>query len=154
MHGELALQVRAQREPADAVASNGYVMKTFPAATLASKHVAFEISNLLVSRRQIAKLISALPGVTRVVLGAHFGSSSDLRLTFDYYGEEYIVWEPYGDSSRYWIGPRTLTDSSRDCSELEAAFQRFEPSLLVRGIHALLGSISRSRRARDKKGSA
>ncbi len=77
------------------------------------------------------------------MLGAHFGSSSDLRLTFNYYGEEYIVWEPYGDSSRYWIGPKTLTDSSRDCSDLEEAFQTFEPSLLVRGIQMLLGSIKK-----------
>jgi hypothetical protein len=114
-------------------------MKTFPAASLASRQIAFEISNVFVTRRQIAKLISGIPGVTRVVVGAHFGSSSDLRLTFDYYGEEYIVWEPYGDSSRYWIGPRSLTDASRDCAELEHAFQRFEPSLFVRGIHALLG---------------
>jgi hypothetical protein len=143
MRGEQVPQVRALREPADAVVSNGDAMKTYPTASLASKHIAFEIQNLLVSRRQIAKILSAVPGVTSVMLGAHFGSSSDLRLTFNYYGEEYIVWEPYGDSSRYWIGPKTLTDSSRDCSDLEEAFQTFEPSLLVRGIQMLLGSIKK-----------
>lgn len=141
--------MRALRELADVVVSNWDTMRTYPAASLESKHIAFEIQNLLVSRRQIAKIISAVPGVTRVVLGAHFGSSSDLRLTFNYCGEEYIVWEPYGDSSRYWIGPRTLTDASRDCSDLEKAFQTFEPSLLVRGIHMLVSSINRNWRSSD-----
>jgi hypothetical protein len=32
-------------------------------------------------------------------------SQNDVRLRFSYLGDDYEVYEPFGDNSRYWIGP-------------------------------------------------
>lgn len=45
---------------------------------------------------------------------------------FQYRGRESVVWEPCGDSSRYWIDQQEGSRSV-DLSELEGVFRRCEP---------------------------
>jgi hypothetical protein len=35
------------------------------------------------------------------------------------------VWEPYADSSRYWIGPNTSDKEAIDISTIEMAFRDY-----------------------------
>lgn len=50
-------------------------------------------------------------------------------MRFKYLNQEFVVWEPYGDSSRYWIGPDEPADGTLDICNLERAFRRFRSPL-------------------------
>ena len=44
-----------------------------------------------------------------------------------------MVWEPWRDNSRYWIGPqRETADDVPDTTHLEMAFRRHQPPALRR----------------------
>lgn len=113
-------------------------MKTFPvAAETDERVVAFEIDSVYVSRRTIAKLLKQIEGVADIRLGGRFGSSNDIRVEFKYLDRDYIVWEPFGDNSRYWVGPRDLRERVTHIDELQAAFGRYKPPF----HRALLGDL-------------
>jgi hypothetical protein len=106
-------------------------MKTY--ATFLSNDgtlIAFEIDNVYVSRRGITKLLRSSGQVTDVKLQGHFGSSNDIRVSFTYFGERFIVWEPYGDSSKYWIGPEEPDRLLADVTHLKKLFDFYRPSFL------------------------
>lgn len=98
---------------------------------------AFEIENAYVSRRTVARLLGGLDGVTDVGLGGRFGSSNDVRVEFKYRNHDYIVLEPFGDNSRYWIGPKNDAESAGDIGEVENIFKRYQPPF----HRALMGDI-------------
>jgi len=67
---------------------------------------AFEVSNFGITRRGVCRLVQAIPGVVLVrepKLFSWFREDSFCEFTVD--GETYEAEEPFGDSSRYWIGP-------------------------------------------------
>lgn len=90
---------------------------------------ALEVDNAYVSPRTIAKELSAVDGVQELRLRALFGESPDVHLRFSFHGKEFIVWEPYGDSSRYWIGPNDV-GSHTSIESIFQALQRHRPSFL------------------------
>ena len=98
---------------------------------------AFEIENAYVSRRTVARLLGKLEGVTNVGFGGRFGSSNDVRVEFKYRNHDYIVLEPFGDNSRYWVGPKNSTESAGDIGDLENVFKQYQPPL----HRMLLGDI-------------
>lgn len=98
---------------------------------------AFEIDNIYISLSTIACLIKRVAGVSNVQARKLFRSDQrDVHVTFNYNGKKFIVWEPYGDSSRYWIGPDD-TDTSIEIVEIENVFKQHKPRILRR----LLGDI-------------
>jgi hypothetical protein len=112
-------------------------MRTFPAARKQAHPLAFEIENVYASPRAIARVLTGVDGVSDVNLGGRFGSSNDIRVQFKYRDRDYVVWEPYGDNSRYWIGPKNLDDASVDIAQLEDAFKRYRPPF----YRAFLGDL-------------
>ncbi len=40
-----------------------------------------------------------------------------------------IVLEPYGDNSRYWIGPKEPAENALDVGDIENAFKAYRPPL-------------------------
>lgn len=113
-------------------------MEIFPVASETGDHaVAFEIENAYVSSRTIMRLLKQEKGVTDVHLGGHFGSSNDIRIEFKYFGRDYIVWEPFGDNSRYWVGPKNTEEGVVDAGGLESVFERYKPPF----HRALLGDL-------------
>ena len=128
-------------------------METYRTSSEGKPRICFEIENLLISRREIAKLLKKVPGVTEIRVGGHFGSSNDVRISFKYFGDEYVVWEPFGDNSRYWIGPRTLSEDSKECGDIEAVFQGYRPAWLRAMLNELL-SLKPLRRIWSSRGSS
>ncbi len=51
---------------------------------------------------------------------------SDVRLTFVFRGVPWIVWEAWGDSSRYWIGPRDVENHIIDVAPIHDAFAKYK----------------------------
>ena len=98
---------------------------------------AFEIENAYVSPGTIAKLLAEVDGVTDVCKRKPFIGSSDIHIEFNYLNQAYIVWEPWGDSSRYWIGPKKSEEVVIDIGKLEAALKNYHPTLL----RSLIGDL-------------
>ena len=90
---------------------------------------AFEIDNIYINLSMVAKLLLNVNGVTCVQLRRIFEKSPDIHINFRYLGQPYIVWEPYGDSSRYWIGPVNSASCKNDIADLDRAFKEYAPSL-------------------------
>ncbi len=88
---------------------------------------AFEVENAYIGPATIVRLLSEVQGVTDVQKRKFFAKSNDIHVNFKYRGQPWIVWEPYGDSSRYWIGPQDHMLSKIDAAEIEDAFKRHKP---------------------------
>ena len=99
-------------------------------------HFAFEVENAYVLPRRIARILAEIDGVTDVQLPS--SRATDTRVEFKYRGRDYMVWEPYGDSSRYWIGPQDDEDQTTDISIVEDEFKRYRPPLYHRVIGDML----------------
>ena len=98
---------------------------------------AFEIEHGLISRRRIARLLATVPGVTDVKLGGHFGSADDVRVYFKYLGSEYEVEEPFGDNTRYIVGPKDPAVTSHSIEAIESAFRSYRPAMWRRFFNAI-----------------
>ena len=98
---------------------------------------AFEIENAYVSPGTIAKLLVEVDGVTDVRKRKLFIGSSDIHIEFKYLNRAYMVWEPWSDSSRYWIGPKKPEEQVIDIGELENALKNYQPTL----FRSLIGDL-------------
>jgi hypothetical protein len=107
-------------------------MKTWPIIDARGEVVAFEVSVIAIGLHQIAKLLNSLPGVSQSKGRSSF-SGEEVHMNFTYQGTNCVVWEPFGDNSRYWIGPADEADKqAHDMAEIETAFRSYKPSLLKR----------------------
>src|SRR5215831_16031877 len=64
---------------------------------------AFEVANTLLTRRGVCKIVRSLPGA-RLLSGRKELGEQEF-CTFEVQGQRFKAWEPFGDSSRYLIGP-------------------------------------------------
>lgn len=90
---------------------------------------AFEIENSYISISTVATLLTETVGVSEVRKRKLFTAWEDIHIWFKYKNIEFVVIEPYGDSSDYWIGPNSEKDRL-DVSELLLQFKRYEPPLI------------------------
>jgi hypothetical protein len=68
---------------------------------------AFEVDNFGLGRRGVCRVVAAIEGariLRRPKFLSWFRESVFCEFVID--GEPFQAEEPYGDSSRYWIGPR------------------------------------------------
>ena len=76
--------------------------------------LAFEVENI--GRMQIVQAVESLPGVQMTRRPKWL---SELReedfCDFVFEGHLFRIWEPFGDNSRYWIGP----EPARWCEQVE-----------------------------------
>lgn len=79
---------------------------------------AFEVSSLM-GRRIACKIPTALPGVRVTKTYTPFTSHEGAFCEFELNGEQYIIEEPYQDSSRFWVGPKQASAASSLGSVLE-----------------------------------
>lgn len=97
---------------------------------------AFEVSNALLGRRQACAVIHDMAGAVVLRHARRMFSrepDNDEFCEFRVGNEIFVMWEPWGDNSRYWIGTRP----PHTCAELEqvrAAFCAYRPLLHVWGV--------------------
>lgn len=112
-------------------------MRTFPVKDAEGRLVAFEVPNAYVGVASIARLLTSADGVAEVKRRHPF-SPGDVHVRFKHNGVACIVWEPYGDNSRYWIGPEAGVSEGHDFAGVHGVFRRYRPPLLRRLLgHAL-----------------
>jgi hypothetical protein len=102
-------------------------METYPIRRPDGSLHAFEISNTFIWMGTIRRILSSVDGVSSIRRQLR----SDDRLTFIFNGDPWIVHEPWGDNSRYWIGPRDAANHSLVVEPVHDAFVRYK-SLFLR----------------------
>jgi hypothetical protein len=80
-------------------------MKTYPKKNDAGEKCAFEISNIFLSSKGMARFIGGCQGVKITRVRRMFDPDDEVHVEFELDGERCCVWEPFGDNSRPWIGP-------------------------------------------------
>jgi len=82
-------------------------MKIFDVRNADGELLAFEVRNTWLTRPGVARIVRRIPGVQLVRTPHYFQRrAQDEFCEFVVGGATFIAWEPFGDSSRYWIGPR------------------------------------------------
>jgi hypothetical protein len=111
-------------------------MKTYDIHDKEGRVLSFEVPNALLSRRQACAVIQDIPGVVVLRHARRLFSrepDNDEFCEFSVGDEIFVMWEPWGDNSRYWIGTRP----PHPCPELEqvcAAFHGYQPMLHTWGL--------------------
>jgi hypothetical protein len=119
-------------------ADEGDAVRTYPRVDERSNQtVGFEIDNAYVSLRSVKTVLSSVQDVVDVRSRRLFGKWEEIHIWFRYRGFECVVWEPHGDSSRYWIGQRDAPEPV-DMSDVEQAFKTYQPPLHRRVIGDIL----------------
>ncbi|CAN5864888.1 hypothetical protein BH11PSE12_BH11PSE12_06240 [soil metagenome] len=94
---------------------------------------AFEVENAYIRPRKIAELLAQTEGVSDISIRKLFGSSPDTHVKFKYFGTDFVVYEPFGDSSRYWIGPKDEQNYfSTPIEKMEEIFKRYQLPILIK----------------------
>ncbi|WP_413288397.1 hypothetical protein [Bdellovibrio sp. HCB337] len=104
-------------------------MKTYPIKTDTGL-IGFEIENSYVSPRYIEKYLKDKNGISNI--RRKNLEHSDNRLEFEYLGDTYVVFEPYGDNSRYWIGPKKPEMPLPQTPELESLFAKLKEPIYMK----------------------
>lgn len=67
---------------------------------------AFELDNSSVGRSRVLETIATVPGA-RIKRKPKLFSwlREEVFCEFEVDGIDFVAWEPFGDNSRYWIGP-------------------------------------------------
>ena len=88
---------------------------------------AFEIPvwRLPFGRKTLVRFLESVPGVTEVRRGGNWFSGDENRAYFLFHGVPFVVWEPWGDNSRYWIGPADANMPAPDLCPLIQAFREY-----------------------------
>ena len=86
---------------------------------------AFEINSIL-GRWKPIRVISAIPGVQNVWTPSLSWVSPDVFCKFELDGVAFEIEEPFGDNSRFWIGP-VPTRHAPQLEIIRQAFIRAKP---------------------------
>jgi hypothetical protein len=118
-------------------------MRVYPVVEKNGEIVAFEVENLLVGIRQIARILGAEPQVTVVRVRRLFAREGAPLVRFALAGESFIVDEPFGDNSRYWIGPENPETFSGSAGALAHAFEAYSPPVWRSTLATILTPFTR-----------
>jgi hypothetical protein len=97
-------------------------VRTYPLFREDGSLFAFEVTSAWISFRPLFKALRSVPGITNLKRN-YFNED---RASFVYRGERWVVNEPSGDNSRYWIGPERGRDSALDATPVHEALQKLE----------------------------
>jgi hypothetical protein len=112
-------------------------VKTYPIKDETGRLFALEVDMVSSSLSNLVQLIATAEGVTDAKARRLFANEGDVRARFRFHGVEFVVVEPFGNSSRYWIGP--VSESTKlDISLIERQLGLHVPTLLRRVLGALL----------------
>jgi len=110
-------------------------MRTFPLRRNDGEIFAFEIYASGLWTGSLARLLRRTSGVTNV----RRVFDGDNRLVFKVRDEAFVVFEPFGDNSGYWVGPCDTTVTSGNASHLESQFR--STPIWSEGLTRVLGGL-------------
>jgi len=84
-------------------------MKVYDLEDKEGRVFAFQIKNTFFGRMRLCKLVRSIPETQILKAQSHrsFRSNGeDEFCEFEIRGQKFVASEPFGDNSRYWIGPK------------------------------------------------
>jgi hypothetical protein len=103
-------------------------MKTHPIHSSDGKLKAFEITSAWILFSPLLKILKSVSGVTEVKRQWF----NEDRVIFKYHGIPAVVNEPWGDSSRYWVGLREPEAYTHiDLLPLQEAFDKYKGGTIL-----------------------
>lgn len=122
-------------------------MHTYPVYDSEGRYRGFEIESVYISVKAIAATLATVPKVSNIRRRRLFASGAEMHVRFDYEGSPCVVWEPFGEISRYLIVP---DDTMRilPLQPVEEAFARYVPNPVDQLIGDLL-TLRLFRKVRD-----
>jgi hypothetical protein len=112
---------------------------------------AFEIENIYINVSTVARILSSVDGVTEIRVRKLFSQWDEIHIWFRYMNYEYVVWEPYGDNSRYRICPEDIAKSASNIGNIENAFKNYRPAFYRKIIGDILTFQLLKTRNRNEK---
>lgn len=85
-------------------------MKTYDLKNADGQIFAFEVDNCHLRRNGLCRLVARIPGCIVVRKPKLFRwpfNNEDEFCEFELDGVRFVALEPWGDSSRYWVGPKS-----------------------------------------------
>ncbi len=118
-------------------------MKTYPLLNDADKVIGFEVSNLFFpSSASVSRFFAKCPGVQITRQRKMFESGNEIHVELVLEGTTFIVWEPFGDNSRYWVGLKEESDLESDIeSDSLRSLQEFVSSSWPGPISKMLSFV-------------
>lgn len=98
-------------------------MRIYDLTTSDGKLRAFEVESTLLSRNQACRLVESIPGVFIMRRSRLFRDTDDF-CEFTLNGETFVIEEPWGDNSRYWVGAKA-EPSTASLLLVRQAFERY-----------------------------
>jgi hypothetical protein len=95
-------------------------MKTYPILRADGTVQAFEISSSWLTFRPIYKLLRSVRSVDNIKRNWF----NEDRISFTFHGRLCVINEPWGDNSRFWIGP-VAPEPELDVTRLHDAFRNY-----------------------------
>ena len=112
------------------------MMKTYDFKDADGRVFAYEVDNFHLGRNGLCRLVTRIPGCIVARKPNWFRwpfRGEDEFCEFELDGIRFVVWEPWGDNCRYWVGPKSEEGSSpKWCPQVERvreAFGRARPFL-------------------------
>lgn len=85
-------------------------MRIYPLSSAEGVPHAFEVDNLLLTRGQACKIAESIPGAVIIKRSRLFRDTDDF-CEFKIGDDVFVIEEPFGDNSRYWVGPKDAKPS-------------------------------------------
>jgi len=98
--------------------------------------VGFEIDSFCISIGVVIDILNSVNGVSDIKKRKLFSQWDYVHIRFKYLGHNCIVMEPFGDSSRYWIGLESPKEF--DFSLVSEAFIQYKQPRIIKFLCDLI----------------
>jgi len=112
-------------------------MKTYTIKDNNGNPFAFEIDSVYISVRKLTKILSSLEKIRNIKTRRLFERNKENHIEFEYLDDPFVIWEPFGDNSRYWIGPKDTEKKTAKITDIEEILKSYKPPFLIK----LLGDL-------------
>lgn len=113
-------------------------MKTYTIKDNNGNPFAFEIDNVYISLRKLARVLSSNERIRNITTRKLFEQNKENHIEFEYSGDSFVIWEAFGDNSRYWIGPKDTENKSDKIKDIETILRNYKPPILIKLLGDLL----------------
>ncbi len=115
-------------------------MRTFDIKNENGDLIGFEVQNLLIGRNKIVKTIASITG-SEILLRPRLFDGAEVFCEFRLGGENFIVEEPFGDNSRYFIAHKNgLT--TEQLNIVKNVFKSLNPFIGLQTIFVVLLALA------------
>ena len=116
-------------------------METYELLDEDGRLFAFEVNNAGLGRNGVCRVVETIPGA-QVIRRPKFLSwfREEVFCEFLVDGKTFVAWEPFGDNSRYWIGPEP-TEPLTQIRSVRDAFDAHQESRLFRRVGFVVGAV-------------